>query len=205
MLIRTLVVGPLSTNCYIVADQDAKEGIVIDPAAEAPRILAEVLRLDLKIRYIIDTHGHMDHILANDEVRRGTGAPLFIHGDDAAFLSRPDPQFARWLGIAVRFEPPDRLLKGGESLDVGALRLSVLTTPGHTPGGISLYGDGVVFTGDALFNQGVGRTDLPGGNWHQLLASIQNVLFALPDDTLVYPGHGPSTTIGAEKTDNPFV
>lgn len=205
MLLKTLVVGPLSNNCYIVADQDTKEGMIIDPAAEGGRILAEVRRLGLHILYIIDTHGHVDHVLANDEVRRATGAPLLIHADDAPILARPDPQFALWLGISPRFEPPDRLLKGGEDLAVGALTFKVLPTPGHTPGGISLQGEGVVFTGDALFNQGVGRTDLVGGNWHQLLASIQNVLFALPDDTVVYPGHGPSTTIGAEKTDNPFL
>lgn len=205
LLIKTLAVGPLATNCYIVGDEESKEGLIVDPAAEGARILAEVGRLGLRIVYIVDTHGHLDHILANDEVRRATGAPLLIGAGDALNLAHPDPVFVRWLGISARFAPADRLLQGGESLPLGALTFRVLNTPGHTPGGISLYGEAVVFTGDALFNQGVGRTDLPGGNWQQLEQSIKSVLFALPDETAVYPGHGPATTIAFEKTGNPFL
>jgi hydroxyacylglutathione hydrolase len=205
LLIKTLAVGPLQTNCYIVGDEETKEGLIVDPAAEPGRILAEVRRLGWRIVYIVDTHGHLDHILANDEVRRATGAPLLIGAADAPYLEHPDPIFLKWLGVSARFAPPDRLLKGGENLPLGTLSFRVLNTPGHTPGGISLHGEGVVFTGDALFNQGVGRTDLPGGNWRQLQESIQTELFALPEDTAVYPGHGPATKIGLEKTGNPFL
>ncbi len=205
MIIRTLPVGALETNCYVVGCPETKQGLIIDPAAEAETILAEVRSLGLGVVAIVDTHGHLDHILANDVVRRETGAPLLLHQADVGFLARPDGLFARWLGAPDQFTPPDRTVGDGEVIPVGTLSFTVLHTPGHTPGGISLYGHGVVFTGDALFAQGVGRTDLPGGDWRQLLASIRTKLFALPDETVVYPGHGPTTTIGDERVGNPYV
>ena len=205
MLVHTLPVGNLETNCYIVICEESNEGLVVDPAAEPERILAEVARLGTRVLYVVDTHGHLDHVLANDPVREATGAPLLIHSDDAPYLSRPDPMLARWLKGPDHFRGPDQLVADGQVLSFGSCALTVLHTPGHTPGGISLFGGGIVFTGDALFNQGVGRTDLPGGNWQQLLHSIQSKLLVLPDETVVYPGHGPSTTIGAERTSNPYV
>ncbi len=205
MIIRTLPVGDLETNCYLVGCPKTKQGLIIDPGADADRILAVVDDLGLAIVAIVDTHGHLDHILANDIVRRETGAPLLMHAADVGFLANPDKLFARWLGAPARFAPPDRTVADGETIAVGTLSFTVLHTPGHTPGGISLYGHGVVFTGDALFAQGVGRTDLPGGDWRQLLDSIRSRLFTLPDETVVYPGHGPSTTIGEERVGNPYV
>jgi glyoxylase-like metal-dependent hydrolase (beta-lactamase superfamily II) len=205
LIVQTLPVGALETNCYFAYCPDTKEAIIVDPAGEPERILAEVQRLALKPLFIVNTHGHIDHVAANDAVRKAVGAPLLIHAGDASYLERPDPTFARWLGAPDRLLPADRNVGDGDTLAFGACLLTVLHTPGHTPGGISLYGEGVVFTGDALFNQGVGRTDLPGGNWRQLQTSIRTRLFTLPDDTIVYPGHGPETTIGSERAENPYV
>lgn len=205
MIIHTLPVGALETNCYLVYCPDTQQGVIIDPAGEPERILSEVKRLGLKPVMVVNTHGHIDHVAANDAVRRATGAPLALHAADAPYLERPDPVFARWLGAPQALKPADRYLADGDVLAFGHCTLTVLHTPGHTPGGISLYGGGVVFTGDALFNQGVGRTDLPGGNWQLLVNSIRTRLFALPDETVVYPGHGPETTIGAERAGNPYV
>lgn len=159
----------------------------------------------MRVRYVVDTHGHLDHVLANDPVCEATGAPLLMHAADAPYLSRPDPMLAGWLRGPSTFRAPDRFLEDGQTLAFGKCVLTVLHTPGHTPGGISLYGEGVVFTGDALFNQGVGRTDLPGGNWQLLVKSITTRLFSLPDETVVYPGHGASTSIGDERSGNPYV
>lgn len=206
MITQTLAVGQLATNCYLVMCQDTNEALLIDPAAEPQKILRAVRDAEARVRYIVNTHGHLDHVLANEQIREATGAELLIHAGDLDMLLRPDPVFAQWLDLVPRTSPPDRTVEDGALLSVGNLEFKVLHTPGHTPGGLSLYSpEGVVFTGDALFHQGVGRTDLPGGNWRQLVESIRSKLFTLPDETVVYPGHGPTTTIGAEKTGNPFL
>lgn len=205
MIVHTLAVGALETNCYLAYCEASKEAIVIDPAAEPERIIATIDSLGLVVRLIVNTHGHLDHVAANDAVRTAVEAPLLIHPNDAPYLQRTDPALARWLGAPGQLRPADRDLADGDTLVFGKCSLAVLHTPGHTPGGISLYGHGVVFTGDALFNQGVGRTDLPGGNWRQLQESIRTRLYTLPDETTVYPGHGPTTTVGVERADNPYV
>ncbi len=178
---------------------------MIDPAADAQKILSEIDGLGLKVRSVIDTHGHIDHVTANDAVRKALGVPLLIHPDDEQYLRSPDAMMARWMGSDGKFEPADRYLEDGQKLEFGDCSLQVIHTPGHTPGGVSLYGNGLVFTGDTLFHRGVGRTDLPGGNQLTLERSIRERLFTLPEETIVYPGHGPSTTIGEERTDNPYV
>jgi len=204
VIVEKLVVGPFASNCYIVGSQSNKEGMIIDPGDEAKQILKRVKDLELDIRFIVLTHGHIDHTGALKEVREVTGAKVAIHADDAKSLKVQS--LSRIFGLSYPTPPsPDRLLKGGESLDIGDLHFEVLHTPGHTPGGICLLGEGVVFSGDTLFNYGVGRTDLPGGSSSQLLNSIQTRLMTLPDNTVVYPGHGADTTIGAERTGNPFL
>lgn len=204
MIVEKLVVGPFASNCYIVGSQSNKEGMIIDPGDEAKQILKRVKDLELDIKFIVLTHGHIDHTGALKEVKEATGAEVAVHGDDAKSLNNQLVAIAFGLSYPAP-PPPDRLLKGGDSIDVGDLHFEVLHTPGHTPGGICLLGQGVVFSGDTLFNYGVGRTDLPGGSSSQLMNSIQTKLMTLPDNTVVYPGHGSDTTIGAEREGNPFL
>ncbi len=205
MIVKMLHVGPLQTNCYIVGCEETKEGAIIDPGGDAKRILAEVKRLGLEIKYVINTHGHFDHILANKEVVEATGAPLAIHSADASMLTQGGG--ALFFGIIGKASPPaDVILDEGQVLTLGEIELQVLHTPGHSPGSICLYSEdeGVLFDGDVLFNMGMGRYDLPGGSYGILMESIHRLL-ALPDETTVYPGHGPATTIGHERRSNPFL
>lgn len=204
MIVKGLVVGPLQVNSYLVGCEETKEGIVIDPGGDSPVILSQIDALGLKIIYIVNTHGHIDHVAANRSLKEATGAPIAIHRLDASWLTNPPGGLALVLG-ATPGPPADILLEEGDEVRFGNISLKVLHTPGHTLGGISLLGEGVIFTGDALFNMGIGRTDLPGGDFKTLMESIKSKIFALPEDTVVYPGHGPSTTIGREKRANPFV
>ena len=208
MIIDTVVVGPFATNCYIVGSESTKEGIIIDPGDEAGVILERVSEIGLDIKLIALTHGHIDHIGALKAIKEATGAELAVHTDDAKSLRGKGGLIISMLvsGLAYPKPPsPDRLLEDGDSLYIGDLHLKVLHTPGHTPGGICLAGEGVVFSGDALFNYGIGRTDLPGGSYRQLIESIQTKLMVLPDETIVYPGHGRETSIGTERSGNPFL
>ena len=204
MIVDKLVVGPFASNCYIVGSPSDKEGMIIDPGDKAKEILKKVEDLGLDIKLIVLTHGHIDHTGALKEVKEATGAEVAIHGDDARSLRRQLLSVIFGLFYPTP-PPPDRLLKDGDSIDVGDLHFVVLHTPGHTPGGICLLGQGVVFSGDTLFNYSIGRTDLPGGSYSKLMNSIQTKLMTLPDNTVVYPGHGDETTIGAERRGNPYL
>ncbi len=204
MIVKKLVVGPFASNCYIIGSESNKEGVIIDPGAEAEEILKNVKDLGLNIKFIVLTHGHIDHIGALKEVKETTGAEVAIHTDEAKSLH--ERSLATVFGLSYPPPPPpDRLLKGGDSIDIGDLHLLVVHTPGHSRGGICLLGEGVVFSGDTLFNFGIGRYDLPGGNGNQLMDSIHTKLMILPDNTIVCPGHGPDTTIGTERRGNPFL
>ncbi len=206
VILKTLVVGPLASNCYIVGSASTKAGMIIDPGDEAQKILKSIKDLGLDTEIIVLTHGHLDHSGALKEIKEATGAEVAFHSDEAKPLQGQYQSLGAMFGLSYPIPPrPDRLLKDGDSLDIDGLHFSVIHTPGHTPGGICLSGQEVVFTGDTLFNQGIGRTDLPGGNYDQLMNSIHTKLMALPDNTIVYPGHGPKTTIGAERRSNPFL
>ena len=208
MILKKLVVGPFASNCYIVGSEQTKEGMIIDPGDEAKQILEGVKDLELNIKFIVVTHGHIDHVGASKEVREATEAEVAIHSDDAEFISGQGGLLQSMMISGLSYpapSSPDRLLKGEDSLDFGDWHFLVLHTPGHSLGGICLLGQGAVFTGDTLFNYGIGRYDLPGGNYSQLMSSIHTKLMVLPDDTIVYPGHGPDSTIGAERRGNPFL
>ena len=204
MIVKKLVVGPFASNCYIAGSEFNKEGMIIDPGADAEEILKKVKDLGLSIKLIILTHGHIDHIGALKEIKETTGAEVAVHTDEAK--SFQGESLSNIFGLSYPSPPPpNQLLKDGDSIDIGDLHFLVLHTPGHSPGGICLMGEGVVFTGDTLFNFGIGRFDMPGGNGSQLMNSIHTKLMILPDETVVYPGHGPGTTIGAERRGNPFL
>ena len=199
--------GEIGTNCYLLADKTNKQLAVIDPAGDFPVLQGIIQQLDCPVKYIINTHGHWDHIGANAELHEETGAPILIHQADAPMLALGADNSFR-----VSYPPSkaDKLLADGEEIVLGAYKLRVLHTPGHTKGGICLVvggaaGDELVFSGDTLFQLSVGRTDLPGGNHQQLLSSIRTKLFTLDDKLPVFPGHGPHTFIGDEKQYNPFL
>jgi hydroxyacylglutathione hydrolase len=205
LIIETLEVGPIATNCYLVGDESTRQAAVIDPGGDVRDILSMAEELHLEIIYVIDTHAHFDHMAGNAELMAATGARLILHRGDAALLSHGGG--AAVFGILDVASPPaDTFVSDGDTIQIGELALNVLHTPGHTPGGISLYSaaEGVLFSGDLLFYSGIGRTDLPGGDYDTILLSLSKVL-SLPDNTLVYPGHGPATTIGFEKRNNPFL
>jgi glyoxylase-like metal-dependent hydrolase (beta-lactamase superfamily II) len=201
-MIKKFVVGGLETNCYIFADLDNKETTLIDPGSDGEDvIMSELEKNNLKLKCIINTHGHGDHISSNGKFK----APIYIHKLDADFLKNPGLNLSAAFGFTIKSPPASRLLEEGDLIEVGSFKLKVIHTPGHTPGSISLLADGVVFTGDTLFMGGVGRTDFPYGSEEQLLNSIKYKLLILDEKTVVYPGHGPSTTIGKEKRENYFI
>lgn len=200
LIIQKLEVGPLGANCYIVADKATSDAFIIDPGGEPDRIKDALKKEKLNLKFIINTHGHGDHILGNGYF----GVPVYVHSLDKDFLTDPSKNLSGFFGLFMKASKADRLLEDGEKISMDNLEVEIIHTPGHTPGGISIKIDGVVFTGDTLFAGGIGRTDLPGGDEEQLFKSIKDKLFALDDDVIVYPGHGGESTIGREKKNNPF-
>jgi hydroxyacylglutathione hydrolase len=187
-MLRKLVVGPYQTNCYILACRETKEAMVIDPGDEVFRIVREISAHELRVSTIVITHGHIDHVGGASEIRRITGAPVLIHP-----LDEPGLGF-----------PPDGSLQEGMQLTLGTYAISVIHTPGHSPGGICLHASGALFSGDTLFAGSIGRTDFAGGDHHALIRGVREKIFPLGDGLRVYPGHGPATSIGEERRRNPF-
>lgn len=205
MIIKKLEVGPIMANCFIVGCETTKEAAVIDPGDDADRILMELAKSDLKVKYLINTHGHFDHVGANKRMKEVTGAQLAIHPGDEPLLEQLS-QSAMMFGLSAENSPPaDISLNDGDTISFGQITLKVIHTPGHSRGGVCLYTKGHLFAGDTLFAGSIGRTDLDGGDYDTLIASIKNHLLPLDDDTIVYTGHGPETTIGNEKRMNPFL
>ncbi|MBC8208296.1 MAG: MBL fold metallo-hydrolase [Desulfobulbaceae bacterium] len=208
MLIQQLTVGMMGVCCYIVACEKTRECAVIDPGGDENQILAAIADKQLSLTSIIATHGHPDHVCSNRLLKEATGAQIVMHEVDAEFFARPETEkFFSVLGLEAS-PAPDLLVKDDDVIMVGEEALRVIHTPGHTPGGICLYHAPDLFTGDTLFVGGLGRTDFPGGSHEQLISSITTRLLVLPDETVVWPGHGyggSRSTIGSEKRENPYI
>ena len=208
MILEMLTLGTLFTNCYIVGCPETLVGLIIDPGFdrdnEADSILKKADQHHLKVKYIVNTHGHPDHTAGNGILKEATGAPILIHELDAPKLTDASKSLSGLFGLHVRSPPADRKLKEGDIVQAGRVELKVLHTPGHSKGSISLLGENVVFTGDTLFAGSIGRYDFPDASFKEIMSSIKR-LAKLPDHMKVYPGHGPTSTIGTEKRNNPFL
>ncbi|AEB10139.1 MBL fold metallo-hydrolase [Desulfobacca acetoxidans] len=206
MIQKVMSVGMLESNCYILGDELTREAVVIDPGGDGPDILAVLQQENLKLKIIINTHGHFDHVGANQELKEATGAPIAIHTADADMLNQPSAEALFFTGGRLRPSQADILLKEDDILEFGEYQLKVLHTPGHTVGGICLVlqNEPIVYVGDTLFAGSIGRTDFPGGSYNDLIASVRTKIFPLGDHYLVMPGHGPATTVGQERQYNPF-
>jgi len=208
MFLKQMQVGHMAVFTYIIGDPESGEGLVIDPAANVDGIIAGAKKNNITIKYIVNTHGHVDHIAGNTEMKAKTGAQIIVHKDDAPLLMFTPPAVFRMFG-AQQSPPADITVSDGDTITIGNVSLKVIHTPGHSPGGMALYTKGYVFTGDTLFVEAVGRTDLPGGSWSVMRNSITDRLCTLPEETKVMPGHNygrmPTSTIGHEKKHNPFL
>jgi glyoxylase-like metal-dependent hydrolase (beta-lactamase superfamily II) len=209
MVVNQYEVGNFAVFCYLIGDEETKEGLFIDPADDVERLISEAKFQGVeKIKYIVNTHSHVDHIMGNKEMVKRTGAKVVIHEEEARYLVQT-PADLLMMFRATPSPPADLLVKEGDVIQVGKVGLKVIHTPGHSPGGVSLYIDGMVFTGDTLFVGSVGRTDFPGSSWEAMETSIRKKLYVLPGDTIVFPGHNygstPTSTIQYERRHNPFV
>ena len=200
-----LPLGPMGTNCYVVrAAVGADEAVVVDPSGGATELRVALARLGARCVGILVTHGHFDHLLGVADLAEGTGAPVYMPEGERTLLESPEGRYTP-PGISVRAYAPDVLLEGGETVELAGIAFAVLAVPGHSPAHLAYHADGCLFSGDVLFAGSVGRTDLPGADWETLLASIRTLVDTLAADTVVYPGHGPITTLGAELARNPFL
>ena len=203
--VEQLSLGPLGTNCYVVRlDAGAMDAAVVDPSGDATELRLTLARLGARCAGILVTHGHIDHLLGVADLAEGTGAKVYMPEGERMQLEAPDPM-RTLAGITLRAHVPDVLLEGGEKVEVAGISFEVLAVPGHSPAHLAYYADGCLFSGDVLFAGSVGRVDLPGGNWGTLIDSIRKLIEALPPETVVYPGHGPITTLGDELARNPHL
>ena len=204
IVVDRFALGPIQTNCYVVrADPTASDAVVIDPGGEAPELVLQLERLGASCAAILVTHGHFDHVGGVADLAESSGAPVYMPQGERDRLERYT-EFAP-AGMPGRPHTPDHLLEGGETIDVAGLSFESVSIPGHSPAHIAFFVDGHLFSGDLLFAGSVGRVDLPGGDWDTLLGSVRLLADRYPPETIVYPGHGPQTTLGAELERNPFL
>lgn len=205
-IVRGIVVGAFQENCWVIGNRRTGEAICVDPGDEPDEILAMARDMGVAIKYIANSHAHIDHILGVRAVRETTGARFLLHPGDLELARTTVDSARRWMGSNIEAPPePDALMADGDEIDIDGLKLRVLHTPGHTQGSVCFYADGILFAGDTLFNGSIGRTDLPGGDYDQEMASIVERLMTLPEDTIVLPGHMDQTTVGQERARNPYV
>ena len=204
MIIRTLAVGPMQANCYILECEETRAAMVIDPGDDSALILNALDEHKLQLKLIVNTHAHIDHIAANLDLKEKTSALLCIHASDADMLVNPQKNLSFFIGRPVSSPAADKLLADGDVLEAGTLSLKVMHTPGHSPGSICLLSDNCIITGDLLFAGGIGRYDFPGSSYEELMNSLRKVMM-LDNDLIIYPGHGPTSTIGEERRTNPFL
>jgi len=206
VILKGIEISSMGENCYIVGCEETREVAVIDPGGDARYIVNFLKENDLKAIYIINTHGHIDHIGGNRGVKEATGAQILIHEQDAKMLVNPASNFSFLMGTKVTSPAADKFIDEGDTVKIGnTVELQVVHTPGHSLGGICLKTGNIVFVGDTLFQGSIGRTDFPGGSYKQLINSIKDKLLCLDDEVIAYPGHGPATTIGFERQHNPFL
>jgi len=201
----SVIVGALETNCYLVYCTESLECAIVDPGAEAQKIFHLITKKSLNPVVLLNTHGHIDHIGANKDIKERFNIPLCIHALDKSMLENVQQSELSFFLGAKESPSPDKYLEDGDMVKLGKFSLQVIHTPGHSPGGVSFLGDGFILSGDTLFYGGVGRADLPGGSWDELERSIKNKILTLPDETIVLPGHGPTTSVGQERNLNPFI
>ena len=207
MIVKSLVVGPIQTNCFLIGDENTGQGSIVDPGGDPEKILSALADTNLEVKFMIATHGHFDHVAAIPSLKEHLACDFLMHDSDLFFVQKSKLAALNWGFDIDQVPDPDRFVKEGEILRLGDLKLEIIHTPGHSPGGISIYirEENVLFAGDTLFLQSVGRTDLPYSSAEDLILSIETKLYTLPEDTVVYTGHGDPTTIGGEKRGNFFV
>ena len=202
--VEQVPLGPIGTNCYVVrADAESPEAVVVDPSGDAAELRLRLARVGARCSAILLTHGHWDHLVGVADLAEGTGAPVYMADGERSLLE--DPNRFTPPGMTLRPYTPDVLLEGGETIELAGMTFDVLSVPGHSPAHLAYHADGVLLSGDVLFAGSVGRADLPGADWETLLDSIRRLVDAYPPETIVYPGHGPATTLGAELERNPFL
>jgi len=205
MQIDTIIVGPFEVNCYLIKNQEDNNGVIVDPGGDERAIIDRINRSGLIPKGILLTHGHGDHIAAVKPLVEKYQIPIYVGKGDEPLLASPSANVSALFGFSIVCPPPDYLLSDGDQVEVAGFRFDVLGAPGHTPGGVCYLVENFLFCGDTLFSGSVGRTDLPGGSFQKLIESIDTKILSLPDDVICYPGHGPDTTVGLERKNNPFL